>query len=152
MSVYVFSRQGLPPYRFEISGAAMPFQQFFGTERELMGECRDNVCTIYSHYKWNGCSPKLKIKLFGKVILLGTTDGPNIQHWFQGSQYYAPTLYFATLEHDFLWQFMPKGITVKQMNNRFKYSMRKAGWKWRGLYYCAVKVWSVICRKRKQES
>lgn len=82
-------------------------------------------------YAWDGCSPK---KVFLDIIW-GTSDGKldwNIE---------APITYYASLIHDVLYQFKGKiPISKKETDVLFLLNLRKAKFKWAGLYGFAVRA------------
>ncbi len=151
MSDYIFSQEGKGAYSFQIIGAKMPSQQFFSEKGILLGYVSGSTVTILEKFKWNGASPRLRFRLFGKVIRIGTPNGKTQRHWVNGKKRYEPALYYVTLEHDFLSQFMPVGVTLGMIRHRFDLAMRKANWKWRKLYLYGVDMWFTLSRKKRTE-
>jgi hypothetical protein len=79
---------------------------------------------IPAGYRWNGCSPKRWVPVFGWV---GTPDPPNSR--------------LGSLVHDALYQFSPtKHFPLRrdQADEVFFDLMESSGFRWAGLYHGAV--------------
>jgi len=139
-------------HRFRVEGVNMPYQIFKReSDGAVMFEVYGQDCTIHPGYSFDGCTPKFRI--FGKWV--GTWDGHEV--WFFNGELYLgdpvdridgfkklPQLYYASGGHDCLTQFKPLGITRKQADAQFYVDMVKVKWKYREVYYRAVRAWSKI--------
>ncbi len=133
------------PYR-------LPHQNFFNEEGELLGFVRGRTLIIYSNYAWNGCSPRKWLdKERGWSI--GTPNGPIVDHIVQTisngpKTVRLPQTGVASLVHDFLCQFRPKGISQKGIDQEFKYLLERAEWRWTPIYYNVVRFYMKYLVKR----
>lgn len=100
---------------------------------------RGGRLTVTRGYAWNGCSPKFC--LFD--ILLGTPDG------VVDARSGRPKTYHASLVHDALYQFVPDGLplTRRQADGCFLRLMRETGFRPRGVYYVAVRLFGGFVRR-----
>ncbi len=103
--------------------------------------------TVTRGYSWNGCSPLFC--LFDLTI--GTPDG--IVDKTTG----RPKVYFASLVHDALYQFLPDGLplTRAQADGCFLALMNDTGFRLRHIYYLAVRTFGGLVRRvirRSRES
>lgn len=133
-TAYIFGLKGNEAYHFKLPGARMPAQQFYGTNGDVIGEVHGNNVSVYAPYKWNGCTPRYQVTLFGSTFNFGAPNGRYMPHMVSGRTMWKPALYYATLEHDFIWQFRPEGVTLEQSNDLFQQHMRRVGWPLRRLY------------------
>ena len=147
----IFSQAGKGAYTFELPGANLPEQEFYSKKNVLLGYVEGSTVTVLEAYAWNGASPRLSFKLFGKRFRIGTPNGKKQRHWVNGKKRYEPALYYVTLEHDFLTQFMPVGVTLGMIRHRFDLAMRKANWKYRKVYLYGVDMWFTLSRKKRKE-
>lgn len=141
-------------YHFKVEGAHMPYQVFKRkSDGAVMFEVYGEDCTIHPGYAFDGCS--FKKRIFGKWF--GTWDGPfklfikgtgellpKDDIWSRDDIDRLPLLYYTSGGHDCLTQFKPKGITRKQADAHFYVDMVKVKWKYREVYYKAVRLWSKI--------
>ena len=110
--------------------------RFYDEKAKLWLEINDNTIFVKAGYATDGCTPKINI--FGWVV--GTPDGPIMYDGY-------PQTYWASLVHDALVQFskepnMP--YSKKQIDQIFYTMLKECNWKWAGLYYSAVRLFSKI--------
>ena len=111
-------------------GEDMLFRDQKGKVRVVLK--KDGDIRITAGYAWDGCSPKLCVL----DVLIGIPDGA------VDSGSGKPKTYYATLVHDALYQFRPKGIpfTRKEIDQFFFRLMAETGFALRHIYYMAVRL------------
>lgn len=150
--LYTFNHK----HHFRVEGVNMPYQVFKReSDGAVMFEVYGQDCTIHPGYSFDGCS--FKKRIFGKWF--GIWDGPlkwfikgtgdlmpedETGAWHRNELDRLPQLYYASGGHDCLTQFKPLGITRKQSDAQFYVDMVKVKWRYREVYYKAVRAWSKI--------
>lgn len=106
------------------------FNGFDGNE--LMRISKEGVITIRSGYKWDGCSPKIKVFDW---FYLGTPDGTN------DKEHVKSRCYYGTLIHDPCYKFYRSlPYTRKQVDKFMVDLFRKSGFSLAGLYHRVVRM------------
>jgi len=136
---YVFNLKDSYSFNLDV-GVFMPLQKFRNKSGNVVGMCKGRTITIMPGYSWNGCSPRLKIGAF----VLGTSNGPSYTHYKEGLTHHAAQLFYASLEHDFLYQFKPEGTTRLDADKCFLSAMLQVRWKYAKLYYLAVRIFGIF--------
>jgi hypothetical protein len=108
-----------------------------------------NELTVLSGYSWDGCTPKVKIKLpfINKYTVVGAWDGFYIHHPQDnpnGGSLAGQELKYPSLKHDVLCQFfkqLPKPLDKTMIDQWFLNDCNKVGFIFAKLYHAAVKQW-----------
>ena len=98
----------------------------------ISGTDKGCMINISKGYAWNGCSPKFS---FMDLFIIGTPDG--INDYRTGK----PKTYYASLVHDFLYQFKKQhGLSRKQCDMIFIGMLKDTKFFLRHIYYIAVRL------------
>lgn len=113
----------------------------FKSGNKVTAKLKSNgLLEVYDGFQFDGCSPKFKITIGSKTFIFGTPDGCIGQDGY-------PLLFHAALKHDVLCKmFKQCGFIYsrKTIDKEFQKDLKKVKWKWRGLYYSAVRVYAKI--------
>lgn len=124
-------------YEWE-SGLSIPEDRVFrdrdGTIRLILE--REGRITITRGYAWNGCSPKLLVL----DLLFGTPEGA------VHARTERPKTYYASMVHDALYQFLPKGLplTRRQADAIFLRLLRESDFSPAVVYWLAVRLFGSL--------
>lgn len=89
------------------------------------------ILTVYKDYAWDGCSPKIKTR----NSIFGIWDG------FYHAKTKKPKAYWASMVHDFLYQYLTEhNISRKEADKIFYYLLKESNFWLAPLYYLAVRA------------
>ena len=149
---YIFSIPDNEEIVFRLPYAVdLKHQNFYNRNGELLGWVRGREVVIYPTYKWNGCSPRKW--LIKNRLSFGTPNGFLYSHKVYNilginRTIELPKTAMASLLHDFLCQFIPNGLTQRQIDKAFLYQLEMVEWKLAWLYYKAVRFYMLFVEKR----
>jgi hypothetical protein len=111
-------------------------------ETHYEGSEEISYLTINKGFTHDGCSPKIKINVFGKTFIVGTWDGKRLQNGMFQTEH-------ASRIHDCLMQFKEHrliGITYRQIHNQFLRDLLRSGFPKPlcYLYYVSVVAYTPI--------
>lgn len=117
---------------------------------KIWASVKGNVLIVERGYSWDGCTPKYKIKLFGRTFIFGISDGGVIRHKRKYFNEWAPLRKYASLKHDVLCQFLDQLRDVMHPDEahlEFRNDLRKLNDPWANTYYNFVKLYWDYVRK-----
>lgn len=112
------------------------------THSKLAEISTNGVLTIYKGFKWDGCSYKWKMNIFGKEVVLGVWDGfedeNGVQRLYHPSKVHDCLIRFQRAYHG---EFMTyKDIDINFYNQMTKQKVNKPQ---KIVYFCVVRVYSL---------
>jgi len=115
-----------------------------GEGNEVMHISKEGIITVRKGFKWDGCSPKIRI---GDIGYIGTPDGT--LHYFEEQKTWKPKCYYGTCIHDPCYKFKVP-YSREQVDKFMLILFMRAGFSQAELYHSVVRKSGHLFWKNKE--